>query len=115
MVTKKKSSPPPYNVLEHFLNPDFAIVEKNEATKIINQYGGNPFNFPIMLSTDPSAEAIGAQTGDLVKVIRKSSTNITSIYYGFIVEGGIIWQKLQLLNLILTPGLLLNNFLKKKD
>ena len=87
MVTKKKSSPPSYNVLEHFLNPDFEIVEKNTATKIINKYGGNPFNFPIMLSTDPSAETIGAQTGDLVKVIRKSATNITSVYYRFVVEG----------------------------
>jgi len=87
MVTKKKSSPPSYNVLEHFLNPDLAVIEKNEATKIINKYGGNPFNFPIMLSTDPSAEKIGAQTGDIVKVIRKSPTNITSIYYRFVVEG----------------------------
>lgn len=87
MVTKKKSSPPSYNVLEHFLNPDFEIVEKDEATKIIHKYGGNPFNFPIMTSTDPSAEIIGAQIGDLVKVIRKSSTNVTSIYYRFVVEG----------------------------
>jgi DNA-directed RNA polymerase subunit H len=45
-----------------------------------------PYQIPQVQSTDPAVKAIGAKPGDVLRIIRKSSTAGEHIAYRYVVE-----------------------------
>ncbi|MBU0497832.1 MAG: DNA-directed RNA polymerase subunit H [Candidatus Thermoplasmatota archaeon] len=57
-----------------------------ETKELLKKYNIKPEQLPKLLNTDPTAIAIGAQPGQIVKITRKSPTAETAIAYRLVIE-----------------------------
>jgi len=77
-----------FNLFEHELVPKHVVLSEEEKEKVMKKYGINKLNqFPKILKSDPVVRTLKAKPGDLIKIIRKSSTAKESIYYRVVIEG----------------------------
>lgn len=72
-----------FNISKHIYVPKHVIIDdETELTSILNRYNlKNKSNLPIILKSDPMAKYLNLQTGDIVKIFRKSSVIGESITY----------------------------------
>jgi DNA-directed RNA polymerase subunit H len=77
---------PVFEIFEHKLVPKHEILDEKEKSKVLAQYKIQPYQMPQIKSTDPAVKAIGARPGDMLKIIRKSSTAGEHIAYRYVVE-----------------------------
>jgi len=75
-----------YNILKHELVPEHIILNENEKKELFEKLKLTAINLPKILTNDPVVKAIGAKEGDVLKIIRKSSTAGTSIYYRVVAK-----------------------------
>jgi DNA-directed RNA polymerase subunit H len=77
---------PVFDIFEHALVPMHEILDEKEKEQLLAQYKVQPYQMPQIKSTDPAVKAIGAKPGDILKIIRKSSTAGEHIAYRYVVE-----------------------------
>ena len=77
---------PVFDIFEHALVPMHEILGEKEKEQILAQYKVQPYQMPQIKSTDPAVKAIGAKPGDILKIIRKSSTAGKHVAYRYVVE-----------------------------
>lgn len=77
---------PVFDIFEHELVPLHEILPEKEKTALLEKYKVQPYQMPQIKSTDPAVKAIGAKPGDVLKIIRKSSTAGEHISYRYVVE-----------------------------
>ena len=75
-----------FNILKHELVPEHIILNENEKKRLLEEYGIKPGNLPKILTTDPVVKALNAKEGDILKIIRRSKTAGTSLYYRIVVK-----------------------------
>ncbi len=78
---------PVFNIFDHKLVPKHEILPTEEREKLLRQYRVQPYQLPRIKTSDPVVKAIGARTGDIVKIIRDSSTAGKYTAYRYVVEG----------------------------
>ncbi|MFX1555167.1 MAG: DNA-directed RNA polymerase subunit H [Promethearchaeota archaeon] len=76
-MTKKKK----IDVLLHKFVPKHILLTKEESQELLDRYKIDVNDLPQMFEKDPVAIAIGAKEGDIVKVVRDSSTTVKTIDY----------------------------------
>lgn len=77
---------PVFDIFEHALVPLHEILTQKEQDQLLAQYKLQPYQMPQIKSTDPAVKAIGAKPGDVLRIIRKSSTAGEHIAYRYVVE-----------------------------
>jgi DNA-directed RNA polymerase subunit H len=77
---------PVFDIFEHALVPKHEILSVEEKSQLLAQYKVQPYQMPQVKSTDPAVKAIGAKPGDVLRIIRKSSTAGEHIAYRYVVE-----------------------------
>jgi DNA-directed RNA polymerase subunit H len=77
---------PVFDIFEHALVPMHEIIGEKEKEQLLAQYKVQPYQMPQIKSTDPAVKAIGAKPGDILKIIRESSTAGEHIAYRYVVE-----------------------------
>lgn len=77
---------PVFDIFEHALVPMHEILGEKEKEQLLAQYKVQPYQMPQVKSTDPAVKAIGAKPGDILKIIRKSSTAGEHVAYRYVVE-----------------------------
>ena len=77
---------PVFDIFEHALVPRHEILSAKDQTDLLTQYKIQPYQMPQIKSTDPAVKAIGAKPGDVLRIIRKSSTAGEHIAYRYVVE-----------------------------
>ena len=77
---------PVFDIFEHALVPKHEILSDKETKQLLAQYKIQPYQMPQVKSSDPAVKAIGARPGDVLKIIRKSSTAGEHIAYRYVVE-----------------------------
>jgi DNA-directed RNA polymerase subunit H (RpoH/RPB5) len=77
---------PVFDIFEHLLVPMHEILTPKERQDLLDQYRIKPYQMPQVTSTDPAVKAIGAKPGDVLRIIRKSSTAGEHIAYRYVVE-----------------------------
>ncbi len=77
---------PVFDIFEHALVPMHEILTEKEKADLLAQYKVQPYQMPQVKSTDPAVKAIGAKPGDVLRIIRKSSTAGEHIAYRYVVE-----------------------------
>ena len=90
MATEKEESPlseKKVNVFDHLLVPKHTLLSQEEVEKVLNKYRIKPYQLPKIKDSDPAAMAIQAQSGDVIKILRKSHTAGEAIAYRYVVEG----------------------------
>jgi DNA-directed RNA polymerase subunit H (RpoH/RPB5) len=78
---------PSFNIFEHEFVPKHEILTDEEKEKILEKYRMKPYQLPRINASDPAAKAIGANPGDVVRIIRESPTAGKYIAYRYVVEG----------------------------
>ena len=73
------------NILEHELVPKHEVLPPEEAYKILQKLGIEPWQLPWISVNDPAIRSIGAKPGDIVKITRKSPTAGEFIAYRYVV------------------------------
>jgi DNA-directed RNA polymerase subunit H len=80
-LTKKKK----IDVLLHELVPKHKLLTNKEALDLLDKYQISVIDLPQIFEKDPVAIAIGAKEGDVIKIIRDSSTTVKTIdYYRYV-------------------------------
>ncbi len=78
---------PSFNIFEHYLVPRHEILSPKEKEEVLKKYRVQPSQFPLIKTSDPIVKVIGAQFGDLIKIVRKSQTAGEYVSYRYVVEG----------------------------
>ena len=74
------------DITQHVLVPNHVILSENEKNELIKKYDIELNQLPKILTTDPVSISIGAEPGQVIKIIRKSHTAKESIAYRLVVE-----------------------------
>lgn len=77
---------PVFDIFEHALVPRHEILSEKERQQLLDKYKVKPYQMPQIGSTDPAVKAIGAKPGNVLRIIRKSSTAGEHIAYRYVVE-----------------------------
>ena len=75
-----------FNILNHEMVPEHIILKENEIKEVLEKFKIGPQNLPKILLSDPAVKAINAKEGDILKIVRKSKTAGTSVYYRVVVR-----------------------------
>lgn len=78
---------PSFNIFKHYLVPKHEILTPEERQALLEKYRIQPWQLPRIKASDPAARLIGAKPGDIIRIIRRSPTAGTAIYYRYVVEG----------------------------
>lgn len=74
------------NILKSELVPEHAVLSEDEKQKLLEQYNITVKQLPKIFSSDPVVKTLKAKIGDVLKIIRKSVTAGTSVYYRVVVK-----------------------------
>lgn len=77
---------PVFDIFEHTLVPKHEILTEKEQNQLLAKYKIQPYQMPQVKSSDPAVKAIGAKPGDILRIIRKSSTAGEHIAFRYVVE-----------------------------
>lgn len=75
-----------FDILKHELVPEHAILNENEKKELFEKMNITERNLPKILTNDPVVKEIEAKEGDVLKIVRKSSTAGISVYYRVVAK-----------------------------
>lgn len=70
-----------FKVDRHILTPKHLKLSEKEKAQLLERYHVTSKELPKILKTDSAIKEMDAKQGDIIKVIRKSSTRGESIFY----------------------------------
>ena len=74
-------------IFKHELVPQHILLSQDEANEVLSWYRIQPYQLPHIKTSDPAIQVIEGKMGDVIKVIRKSSTSGEVIAYRYVVNG----------------------------
>lgn len=86
MSKKKPEKPETIDVSSHVLVPKHVLLTKEEAQEVLEKYRIKPYQLPYIKRSDPAVRDIKAQTGDIIKIIRRSPTAGEATAYRYVIE-----------------------------
>ena len=81
-----KAKKPLENISNHVLVPDHIILTDKEKNELLKSYQIESNQLPKILSDDSVVLSIGAEAGQVLKIIRESDTAKESVAYRLVVE-----------------------------
>lgn len=73
------------DIFESELVPKHEILSPEEKEALLQKLGVNERKLPRILEKDPAAKRIGAKKGDVIRIIRKSTSAGVAEYYRYVV------------------------------
>ncbi|MCJ7760428.1 DNA-directed RNA polymerase subunit H [Candidatus Bathyarchaeota archaeon] len=62
------------------------LLTKEEAQEVLEKYRIKPYQLPHIKRSDPAIRDTKAQVGDVIKIVRQSSTAGEAIAYRYVIE-----------------------------
>lgn len=78
---------PSFNIFKHELVPKHEILSSEEAKELLEKYRLKPYQLPRIKPSDVAVIAIGAKTGDILEITRKSPTAGKHVSYRYVAPG----------------------------
>ena len=75
-----------FAVNDHEMVPEHVLLTPEECAEVLQSFGITAPKLPKIHITDPAAKEIGAKVGDVIKIIRKSTTAKQSIFYRLVID-----------------------------
>jgi len=75
-----------FDILTHELVPKHMILSKDDVKKLLKKYNISVNQLPKISIKDPVISKLKANVGDVIKIIRKSETNVESVYYRVVIN-----------------------------
>ncbi|MHA1828668.1 MAG: DNA-directed RNA polymerase subunit H [Candidatus Heimdallarchaeaceae archaeon] len=85
-MAKSKESQQHFNIMKHELVPEHKIMTEEEKKQLFKEYAITPDQLPQIMNDDPVCVSIGAKSGQIIKIIRKSHTAGEAVVYRLVVE-----------------------------
>ncbi len=76
-----------FDILKHSLVPKHIKLSEEEKKKFLEELNINLTQLPKIRKKDPAIKNLESKTGDVIKIIRNSPTNVESIFYRVVVHG----------------------------
>ena len=86
MVKSSKKQKIELDLMKHQLVPYHQILSDKEKKELLEKLNITPDQLPKIINNDPVAINIGAQPGQIIKIIRKSRTAKIAEAYRFVIE-----------------------------
>jgi DNA-directed RNA polymerase subunit H len=71
---------------KHVLVPKHTKLSEKEKGELFKKYNIGIESLPIILKTDPAIEGIELKPGDVIKIVRRSATAKTAIFYRVVMN-----------------------------
>ena len=71
---------------DHELVPSHIILSPEEVKEVLEKYNVESAQLPKIHITDPVVKEIGAEVGDILKILRKSPTAGESVFYRLVID-----------------------------
>ncbi len=75
-----------FAVQDHEMVPEHVLLTPEESSLVLESFGITAPQLPKIHINDPAAKEIGAKVGDIIKVVRKSTTAKQSIFYRLVID-----------------------------
>jgi DNA-directed RNA polymerase subunit H len=75
-----------FSLLGHNMVPQHILIPENEVYKVLKKYAVDKEQLPKIKFADPVIVEIGAEIGDVIKVIRNSPTAGEAVVYRLVIE-----------------------------
>jgi DNA-directed RNA polymerase subunit H len=75
-----------FSVVDHELVPVHTLLSPEEVETVLKQYEVEASQLPKIHVSDPVAKEIGAKVGDIVRIIRRSPTAKSSVFYRLVID-----------------------------
>ena len=75
-----------FNIFKHELVPKHAVLNKKEVEEILGKYHIRAYQLPYIKASDPAVQTIQAKPGDILKIVRRSSTAGEVVVYRYVIE-----------------------------
>lgn len=74
------------NIQKHSLVPKHVILKQEDVDKLLKKYNITLGQLPKISIKDPMVKLLDAKDGEVIKITRKSETNIKSPYYRVVIS-----------------------------
>ena len=78
---------PSFNIFDHEFVPKHEVLTTEEKEKLLAEFKVQPYQLTRIKASDPAVTAIGAKSGDIIRVVRKSPTAGRYVAYRYVVQG----------------------------
>ncbi len=75
-----------FAVKDHEMVPEHVLLTPEEGDEVLKGFDIEAPHLPKIHVNDPAAKEIGAKVGDIIKVIRRSTTAKQSIFYRLVID-----------------------------
>jgi len=75
-----------FSVRDHEVVPEHVLLTPDEGLQVLKEFGIDAPQLPKIHANDPAAKEIGAKVGDIIKIIRKSTTAKHSVFYRLVID-----------------------------
>lgn len=74
------------DITKHYLVPKHELLTEEEKKELLEKYNIKLTDLPRIKISDPAIKHLNPKPGDVVRIIRESSTAGISVYYRVVVE-----------------------------
>jgi DNA-directed RNA polymerase subunit H len=75
-----------FAVKDHDMVPEHVLLTPEEGAQVLAEFGIEAPQLPKIHVSDPAAKEIGAKVGDIIKIMRRSTTAKQSIFYRLVID-----------------------------
>lgn len=75
-----------FDVGKHVFVPEHIKLSEKERDAVLAHYGIDAANMPKIKKKDPAIKSFATKQGDMIKIVRKSATAGTSIFYRVVIN-----------------------------
>ena len=76
-----------FKVSDQILVPNHTKLKKEEKKSLLDKYDITTKELPRILLNDPAIAHLKVETGDIIKIERKSPTAGVAVYYRVVISG----------------------------
>jgi DNA-directed RNA polymerase I, II, and III subunit RPABC1 len=76
-----------FDISKNILVPEHIKLTEEEKKEVFKQYKIEDSQLPKILVSDAAIQHLKPEIGDVIKIIRKSPTNLENIFYRVVVHG----------------------------
>ncbi len=85
-ITQKVVRVTKFAVRDHEMVPEHMLLTPEEGMQVLKDFGITAPQLPKIHVSDPAAKEIEAKVGDIIKIVRKSTTAKQSIFYRLVID-----------------------------
>jgi len=76
-----------FNIIKHAFVPKHIKLKEEEKQELLQKYNVSDTQLPMIKRSDKAIQHLDPEIGEVIKIIRKSPTNVETEFYRVVVHG----------------------------